>query len=95
MIRAQLTTVDEMIATGTWRIVVPRQVMKKFFGTDREYMCHISNDFNSFIDCMQKGRFCFPERFVPALTDDEKAMLHNIAVGPRKIDMHLNLEEAR
>lgn len=94
MIRAQLTPAGELIPIGKWRIVFPRQVMKKFFGTDREYMCEFANNFNSFIACFSKNKFYFTDRFEGGLSYDEKAMLHTIAVGQRNIDMHLNLPES-
>ena len=74
-----------------WRIVVPRQVMKKFFGTDREYMCELANNFKSFVACFPKSKVYFTDRFEGGLSDDEKAMLHTIAVGQRAVATHVDL----
>ena len=46
--------------------------MRRFLGTDREFLCEIRNNYRSFLDCIRAGRPYLTSRFVPELTLEER-----------------------
>lgn len=85
--------IDDIIPTEAWRIKVPREVMRRFLGTDREFLCEMRNNYRSFLDCIRAGRSYLTSRFVPELTMEERREIREIAIGRKEITIHVELPE--
>ena len=83
--------IDDLIPPEPWRIKVPREVMRRFLGTDREFLCDIRNNYNMFFDCIRAGRPYLTSRFVPELTMEERREIREIAIGKKEIPIHVEL----
>jgi len=83
--------IDDLIPAEPWRIKVPREVMRRFLGTDREFLCELRNDYSLFLDCIRTGRSYLTSRFVPELTMDERHKIREIAIGKQDIPIHVEL----
>lgn len=85
--------IDDIIPTGTWRVKVPREAMRRFLGTDREFLCEMRNNYLSFLDCIMVGRSYLASRFVPELTLEERTKIREIAIGKKGVPIHVELPE--
>ena len=85
--------IDDIIPTEKWRIKVPREVMRSFLGTDREFLCEMRNNYRPFLDCIRAGRSYLTSRFVPELTLEERREIREIAIGRKEIPIHVELPE--
>ena len=86
--------IDDLIPPPEqWRIKVPREVMRRFLGTDREFLCEMRNNYRSFLDCIRAGRPYLTSRFVPELTLEERSEIREIAIGKKEIPIHVELPE--
>ena len=50
MEKVQFYTIDDLIPKEKWRIKIPRNVMKRFLGTDREYIAELAVNFPKFLN---------------------------------------------
>lgn len=85
--------IDDIIPTEAWRIKAPREVMRRFLGTDREFLCELRNNYRLFLDCIRAGRTYLTSRFVPELTLEERREIREIALGKKDIPIHVELPE--
>ena len=85
--------IDDIIPPEPWRIKVPREVMRRFLGTDREFLCEMRSNYRSFLDCIRAGRSYLTSRFVPGLTLEERREIREIAIGRKDIPIHVELPE--
>ena len=85
--------IDDIIPAGPWRIKVPREVMRRFLGTDREFLCEMRNNYRLFLDCIRTSRPYLTSRFVPELTLEEQHKIREIALGKKEIPIHVELPE--
>lgn len=90
-----LYVIDDQIPTEKWRIKIPRNVMKRFLGTDKEFCCELSQDFQLFLDCIRTGRSYLTSRFAPKLTLEELTAIRNIEIGKKEIPIHVELPATR
>ena len=91
MEKVSFSVIDDIIPPETWRIKVPREVMRRFLGTDREFLCELRNNYRLFLDCIRAGRPYLASRFVPELTMDERHKIRDIAIGRKDIPIHVEL----
>lgn len=85
--------IDDIIPAEPWRIKVPREVMRRFLGTDREFLCEMRNNCRLFLDCIRGDRLYLTSRFVPELTMEERREIREISIGRKDIPIHVELPE--
>jgi len=89
--------IDDPIPTKTekWRIKIPRNVMKRFLGTDHEYLAELAVNFPKFLNVIGHVKPYFTDRFEPALTDNEKAEMRDIIIGRKIVPIQVELPATR
>ena len=65
--------------------------MRKFLGTDREFLAELRCNLRKFITRAFLLQRDFTERFVPELDADERQALREIAVGIKPVRIHVDL----